>query len=125
MNNNNVTIDSCSFYNNSALLEGGAILFRCTNLSLCDLNLTNNQFSNNSALIGGGVRYTLKEPYLVNINNSYSNNSALIYGPDIAGTPFKIVKVLSNGTTSKSQITDFVPGSKLEDIKLAVVDKYG
>ena len=69
--------------------------------------------------------YTLKEPYLVNINNSYSNNTALIYGPNIAGTPFKIVKVLSNGTVSKYQVSDFVPGSKLEDIKLAVMDKYG
>ncbi|EWS73585.1 transmembrane protein, putative (macronuclear) [Tetrahymena thermophila SB210] len=57
---NQSSIQDCNFYNNSAQSSGGAIY-----LKMSDLEFIRNKVENNTALIGGGIRYIGIQPKFV------------------------------------------------------------
>lgn len=75
---NNLEIDSCLLDQNTAGVSGGGMA--TTNSSL---NFTNNVVTNNTGIIGGGIRYMTYVPEFKetwNISNNYSGNTAEFYG---------------------------------------------
>lgn len=119
--NSNVTIVDSQFINNKAE-KGGAIYFSWTNLYQGFLNITQSNFTGNSASSSGGaLQYDLYRPNM--INNNFGGNTAE-YGPDIASYPI-VIKIKD---TDIDQIVLNDVGSGVEDnfnLKVALYDQDG
>ena len=84
--NTNVSIDGCTFANNSALMgDAGAIYLDCQDSSTlpCKYVIKNSIFKyNNASVDGGAIRYNYYAPE-ISVNNTFIGNNAS-YGQDIA-----------------------------------------
>lgn len=68
---------------------GGSIYFSCDTYNLCDVEISNSTFSNNTASeMGGAIYYDFRRPTLN--SNTYLNNTSE-YGPNIGSYPIRIV----------------------------------
>ena len=76
---------------NLASGEGGSLYFSCNfEFGNCQMNITGNTFSNNSAVYeGGAIKWTMVEPTLA--GNTMKNNSARLYGDEISSYSQKLV----------------------------------
>ncbi len=87
------TISNCSFTNNSASGYGGAIAIDAFNTA--SIILINNIFDSNNALSGGAIYSCLSK--LTSISeNSFTNNSAVNYGGAIYVFGLKTIDVIDN-----------------------------
>jgi predicted outer membrane repeat protein len=90
--NTNVTVDSCTFENNTALSkDGGALYLDCqdTISSSCSYNISNSIFKNNMAGVNGGaIKYTFYAPN-ISKNNTFVGNQAK-YGSTVASYPVQM-----------------------------------
>ena len=100
---NTINITNSTFVNNSAVLyslsgnsmisslqRGGALNIVCArdNLSVCDIDIRNCSFHDNSALEGGAIYWEGYPPFV--LNTEFRNNSA-IYGPNLASEAVRVV----------------------------------
>ena len=116
--NSDVTIFNTTFDNNTAM-HGAAIAFKCTSMTLCSLNATENRFVDNTAVQeGGAIYYDYNRPEIA--NNIFIDNQAQ-YGPDIASYPVKIV--MNGSNTGYMSISNVGSGTEYENsIVLALLD---
>ena len=119
--NSNVSIDNCTFVNNTAI-SGGTILVSWYYLTLCTNSITNSYFANNIAVQrGGAIIYNSYQPNFV--NNVFVNNSAS-FRPNIANYAVKLMMVTDRGALANlSSISGLPSGLKIETaFSIAVVN---
>lgn len=99
--NTNVTVDGCTFENNTAMLkDAGAIYLDCQDSSTlpCKYTVKNSVFKNNTAKIdGGAIKYTYFSPNTT-IYNTFELNNAT-YGQDIAS--YAVQMQIADAATSR------------------------
>jgi hypothetical protein len=94
INNGNVTVDSCTFANNSAAI-GGAIFFSYGSLTVLNSTFFNNQSpSGPSSGFGGAI--ASYGPTLTIANSTIAGNSAAVAGGGVDVVPGSTVFLLSN-----------------------------
>ena len=72
--------------------SGGAVYIDCDNYNICQNQIQNSTFSDNTAIVkGGAIYYNFRRPKL--LNATFRNNDA-IYGSDIGSYPVRIVNSL-------------------------------
>jgi hypothetical protein len=102
-------------FRNCEARRGGGVYFECENREFCAGNITNSEFSFNTAREGAGFRWTQVRPTLNSL--IFPNNSA-IYGPLEASIPTHMQLISSNDTIMRG-----VAGVKVErPILLAFLD---
>jgi len=89
MDKGTVSITDSKFYNNSASV-GGSLSLECSLGLACDIELSNNEFINNTASGKGGAVYFNMKPPLRSSPSLFLNNKAP-YGNNIASYPFDII----------------------------------
>jgi hypothetical protein len=108
-----------STFNGNAATDGAAISFRCSSSILCDLDVSNSTFTNNSAATqGGAIYYNFIRPQMSNL--IFTNNTAQ-YGQNIASYPLKIK--LQNSDSDTTELNKIGSGIKLnETLAFELVD---
>jgi hypothetical protein len=125
----NVLIANSTFFNNSALSgSAGALQLDCLEKAPCNISVTSNNFSGNSAAKNGGAVYWTKQQPTF-FNNSFSDNAA-VYGPDVASFGVKMKSQdFDEGKQSKVSGDSYVniaSGQRLpQPIVIALVDHTG
>ena len=104
----NLTVDNCTFTNNSATNGGGGAI-----IEFGGLTVNNSTFTNNTSMGGGAI---LVYGTSANVNNStFTNNSATIHGGAIYSTSGLIVYnstfTNNSATNDGGAIYNFVPGT--------------
>ena len=117
--NSQVLIHNTTFSGNSAS-AGGAIYFGWTSLDICNLEIKNCTFSQNSALVkGGAIYYNYNSPKMSQIN---FNDNFAPYGPNLASYPSRIGLVGSK-QNDEIVLSDVGSGIRIpQTIKLALFD---
>ncbi|CAI2360923.1 unnamed protein product [Moneuplotes crassus] len=119
MTNSKLKIENTTFAHNSAT-EGGAIMFECTHINSCQLEVSKSRFENNSATVqGGAISYNYNPPEIK--DTQFLGNSAP-YGDNYASYPVRIGYV-------NSRIDDEIlqhnigPGIRSsQNLELALID---
>lgn len=116
-------IQNSTFSFNQANQEGGAIFFNCTdtgfNNKICNWNIQDCQFINNSAVDRGGVVHWLNRAPIMADSNIYEGNTAA-QGPKFSSNPIKLQR--SDLMENDSFISGYhVPNTSL---KFNLLDSY-
>ncbi|CAI2364411.1 unnamed protein product [Moneuplotes crassus] len=122
MTDSKLKIKNTTFHNNSAD-EGGAIMFGCTQNDICELDIKQSLFRENSATTkGGAISYNYNPP---TIGDTIFGNNSATYGENYASYPARIGYV--NSTVDEEIIIeDIGPGLPITiDLKLALIDIDG
>eukprot|EP00347_Sterkiella_histriomuscorum_P000273 403376514 len=120
VSNQQLSIKNTIFQNNQANMRGGSVYIACDITSAyCNTNLTGNSFVMSKALVsGGGIYYELNQPLKL-IRQTYSENEAP-YGQNYASYPTKL-KLINQDTNF---LHSLVSGQTLEiDILIGLFDQ--
>ncbi|CAG9309797.1 unnamed protein product [Blepharisma stoltei] len=143
-NNVMVNITNSDFKYNQALASGstivggvieygigGGFVLECTDLSICEFNITNNSFTGNVASYNGGA-YSWSDIMPLVESNTFINNSAP-YAADVSSFPVSLVSVDDSGKPQEytrllyspvTQVLSDIASGQIAStpIKIALVD---